>query len=90
MMLWWVQNGEDDKPGWSLALPLFRQSLVHVDRAKLDHCDIERRLAHSRAGLWGAVEVQVFKWRIVQGNVGILRNYSSHTAAIKQVPWALD
>jgi hypothetical protein len=36
------------------------------------------------------VEVQVFKWRIVQGNVGILRNYSSHTAAIKQVPWALD
>lgn len=35
--------------------------------------------------LSGGDDQQVFKWRIVQGNVGILRNYSSHTAAIKQV-----
>ena len=30
---------------------------------------------------------KVFKWRIVQGNAGLLRNYSSHTSAINQVPW---
>jgi len=35
--------------------------------------------------LSGGDDQQVFKWRIAEGNLGLLRNYSSHTSAILQV-----